>query len=443
MRNKSLFVLSIVFALSLTHSFAATENKPDDPYFEKFNPTKAPKPSHLLLKRDDRLAICGDSITEQRMYSRIMETYLTVTMPELNIATRQYGWSGEQAPGFLNRMTNDVLRFKPTAVTTCYGMNDHHYQPYADEIGNTYRSNQEAIVRGCKAANVRTIIVGSPGCMGPKTAWGFIKGTAEERNLNLCTLRNIDVDIAKRDHVGFADVFWPMYTGDFFAREKFGETYALPGGDAVHPDWAGHTVMAYAFLKALGCEGDIGTITVSLSHAEAKASKGHKIASGILQANEGGGRTVQYTITSSRYPFCAAGATNVHTTIRSGMVIVPFNQDLNRFILIGKNAKAKTYKVTWGEESHTYSAAQLKKGVNLANDFEVNPFSAPFKAVDEAVAKKQAFETKQIKEQFHGAAGQKDMEETVRKTEAERAPLVAAIHDAFKPVTHTITITAE
>jgi lysophospholipase L1-like esterase len=363
MRHK---IFSALFALVIAVStFAATENKPDDPYFEKFNPTKGPKPSHLLLKKDDRLAICGDSITEQKMYSRIMETYLTVCMPELNISTRQYGWSGEQAVGFLKRLTNDVLRFHPNVVTTCYGMNDHGYQPYNDKIGGTYQVNQEGIVRGCKGAKVRAIIVGSPGCMGQKAAWGFIKGSAEERNLNLCNLRNIDVDIAKKDHVGFADVFWPMFTGDYFAREKFGESYALAGADAVHPDWAGHTVMAYAFLKALGCDGDIGTITVDLKSGKAKASKGHTVASVSLNA-EGGLKSCKYDINSTRYPFCAAGPTNVHTTIRSGMTIVPFNQDLNRFMLIAKNGKADKYKVTWGEESKTYTAEQLKKGVNLA-----------------------------------------------------------------------------
>lgn len=442
MRHK---IFSALFALSLAVStFAAIENKPDDPYFEKFNPTKAPKTSRLQLKKNDELAICGDSITEQKMYCRIMETYLTVCMPELNISTRQYGWSGEQASGFLKRMTNDVLRFHPNVVTTCYGMNDHHYQPYTDEIGNTYRTNQEGIVKACKAAKVRTIIVGSSGCMGQHAAWGFIKGTAEERNLNLCNLRNIDVDIAKRDHVGFADVFWPMLTGDYFAREKYGDSYALCGADSVHPDWAGHTVMAYAFLKALGCQGDIGTITIDLKSGSVKGSKGHEFAAGVpVKTKDGAFIRGHYTFRSSRYPFCAAGPTNVHTTIRSGMTIVPFNQDLNRFILIGKNAKAATYKVTWGDESRTYTAAQLKKGVNLADDFPVNPFSEQFKLVDEAVAKKQAFETKQIKQEFHGKGGDDDMEDTVKKTEAERAPLVAAIHDAFKPVTHTITITAE
>src|SRR5688572_14184001 len=64
------------------------EPKPNDPYFAKFHPKLAPKPTGLLLRPGDRLAICGDSITEQKMYSLLIETYLTVCTPELNISTR-------------------------------------------------------------------------------------------------------------------------------------------------------------------------------------------------------------------------------------------------------------------------------------------------------------------------------------------------------------------
>src|SRR5262245_9871843 len=121
-------------------SFAQTlEQRASDPYFEKFKPIEAPAQHKLVLKKGDRLAICGDSITEQKMYSRIMEDYLTMCVPELQVTVRQYGWSGERAPGFLARMTNDCLRFKPTVATTCYGMNDHEYRPYEDRIGPTYR----------------------------------------------------------------------------------------------------------------------------------------------------------------------------------------------------------------------------------------------------------------------------------------------------------------
>jgi hypothetical protein len=82
----------------------------------------------------------------------------------------------------------------------------------------------------------------------------------------------------------------------------------------------------------------------------------------------------------------------------------------------------------------------LAGGVNLAADFEANPFSGAFKAVDEAVGRKQDFETTQIKKLFHGEAGKADMEKTVTDSERDRAPLVAAIKEAFVPVTHTLTI---
>src|SRR5512136_832890 len=100
---------------------------------------QTPAPRGSLLRQGDRLAICGDSITEQKMYSRLIEDYLTVCEPELNVMVRQYGWSGERAPGFLARMTNDCLRFKPTVATTCYGMNDHEYRAYENRIAQAYR----------------------------------------------------------------------------------------------------------------------------------------------------------------------------------------------------------------------------------------------------------------------------------------------------------------
>jgi hypothetical protein len=138
----------------------------DEPALDAvFKPLPAPAPAGLLLKPGDRLAICGDSITQQKMYSRIIETYLTVCAPELAVTVRQYGWSGEKAGGFLGRMANDCLRFSPTIATTCYGMNDCEYKPYEDRIGNTYRDKTTAMVEAFEHAGAR-VVVGSPGIVG-------------------------------------------------------------------------------------------------------------------------------------------------------------------------------------------------------------------------------------------------------------------------------------
>lgn len=429
------FGFALVLALvGINASAQELESKPGDAYFEKFAPLKAPAYEGPFLKTGDRLAIIGDSITEQKMYSRILETYLTVCQPQLQITARQFGWSGETAEGFLHRMTNDCLRFKPTVATLCYGMNDHRYGAYTEEIGQWYSNNYSAVAGSLKSVGAR-VIVGSPGCVGKVPRWAPDTNAAVDTlNLNLCRLRNIDIGIAGQTHERFADVFWPMLTTGFEAKQKYGADYMISGKDGVHPGWSGHVVMAYAFLKAMGLDGNIGTFTVDLTANRASVSAGHKLedfSNGTLK------------ITSQRYPFCATGSLDNDNSIRSGMALVPFNRDFNRLMLIVKNGNAANYKITWGDQSRSYSTAQLAAGVNLADDFAVNPFSTAFEKVDEAVAAKQKYETRQIKELFHGPEGHADMDDTVELTEKVRKPLATAIAKAFVPVTHTIRIEGE
>lgn len=408
------------------------ETKPADPFFSNVHPVKAPPvPDTLLLVLGDRLAICGDSITEQKMYSRIIETYLTVCTPELKISTRQYGWSGEQAVGFKDRMASDCLRFMPTVATTCYGMNDYHYQPYSDAVGQAYRNNSVAVIKAFKAAGAR-VVMGSPGCVGKVAAWvKSATGTVEQHNTSLCELRNIGIDVAKKEDVRFADIFWPMYKAAYDAKKRYGADYEVPGKDGVHPGWAGQVIMAHSFLRAFGLKGDIGVFTVDLAARQATSTQGHTV-----DKFDG----TELTVTSTRYPFCAAGSNNVHSSIRSGMTLVPFNQDLNRLTLIVKGASAASYSVTWGGQSAVYTSNSLAAGVNLAEDFTNNPFMPAFTAVDKAVAAKQEFETRQIKTRFRSQEARTNMAAVVEATEKERKVLADAISAAFVPVTHTIRI---
>src|SRR4051812_23512859 len=79
------------------------------------------------LQQNDVIAITGDSITEQKQYSVFMEDYLLMCRPELKVQATQFGWGGETAIGFFNRVGNDCLVFKPTVATTFFGMNDGGY----------------------------------------------------------------------------------------------------------------------------------------------------------------------------------------------------------------------------------------------------------------------------------------------------------------------------
>jgi hypothetical protein len=291
-------------------------------------------------------------------------------------------------------------------------------------------------------AGVR-VIQGSPGCVGERlgTNWNAAdaevkkwNATLEAKNLNLSKLRNIGIEIARAEQVGFADVFWPMLQAGFEGQKKFGTNYAIAGNDGVHPDWAGHLVMAYAFLKAMGLNGEIGTITADLESKQVTVSPGHELVS----ARDG-----EIRIKSARYPFCAKGTNNSDASIRSAFALIPFQSELNRFKLVARNGSAAKYKVTWGKESRTYTTNQLAAGVNLAEDFEVNPFSDAFTKLDLAVAAKQEYETRQIKTMFHGPEFALDRDVIVSLTEKARTPLAAAVRRALVPVTHTVRIVPE
>jgi hypothetical protein len=433
LKLKQTWLFAVLFIVVSPLVAQELKSLPADPYFADFKPLKAPPVAGLRLKQGDRLAICGDSITEQKMYSRIIETYLTVCVPQLNVTVRQHGWSGEQAPGFLARMDNDVLRFQPTIATTCYAMNDHRYQPYREELGAIYRDASLKIIRKFKDKGTR-VIQGSAGTVGKMPSWvKQARGTVKDLNLSLLEFRNIDVRLAQQEQVAFADVFLPMLIQGREAKRRYGATYMMAGKDGVHPGWAGQGVMACAFLTAMGLDGDIGTITVDLAESQATASAGHRVLS--VKSNE-------VKLESSRYPFCASGELDKDSSLRSGLALVSFDESLNRLMLVVKNAPDARMRVTWGKTSKTYASSALVQGVNLAADFADNPFSAAFQRVDEAVAKKQAYETRQMKTLFHGPEGRIDMEATVALTEKTRAPLVQAVRSAFRPVTHTIRIEA-
>lgn len=405
-------------------------------------PARSAEPAKCVLKKGDRLVVVGDSITEQKVYSRYIEDYLTACRPDLDIWCLQLGWGGETAGGFVGRMEQDLLSFKPNVVTTCYGMNDGGYRPYEEGIGKGYGGAMQKIIDAVKKAG-GTIVVGTPGAVDTD-AWQNPRTKPDVYNDNLKHLADIDRKLAAEAGMPFADVHGPIIEVMKKAKAANGEKYHVCGGDGVHPDNNGQLVMAYAFLKGLGLDGQIGTITVE-ADGKATASDGHKVLS-----SEGG----KIEIESSRYPFCFTGDGKSPGSNRSILPFLPFNDELNRFMLVVKGLKADKAAVTWGKETKTFTADQLAKGVNLAAEFMDSPFSEAFQKVDQAVAKKQGFETMMIKQAYHtlgplarDLVGDAEAEAAIKtikdRMTTKHEALGKAARETVVPVKHTITIAAE
>ena len=346
-----------------------------------------------------RVAVIGDSITEQKLYSKYIECWLLACSGIPDVHVMQFGWSGERADGFAWRALNDLAVFHPTVATLCYGMNDGGYQPWKPEIGKTYGANMRKVLDRLHDAGVKTVVVGSPGAVDtnffrPGQSLGD-QPAHVAYNDTLAHLRDIDRELAAEKGFRFADVHAAMIDAMRKANEVRGPKYDVCGGDGFHPGPNGQLLMAYAFLKGLGVDGDIAEIDV-----DAKAPAATRATAGQTVAAGGGAADGHITldIESRRWPFCFEGDGTSSSSTRSILPFVPFNDELNRFVLKVRNLDVPRAKVTWGMETKEFTREQLDKGINLAVEFPRTPFDEPFAALSAAVADKQAYETMMIKQ---------------------------------------------
>ena len=398
-----------------------------------------------IVPQNARIAVVGDSITEARGYSRFVELYLAACQPHLKAEVFQFGWSGERVSGFLKRMDSHFAVFAPNIVTLCYGMNDGEYRPYEPTIGQNYERPLRQVVEKLKSQGTN-VVLGGPGAVDTDRFphGGDKKATAEQYNHNLQTLSGLARQIASDHGFPHADVHGAMREAMGKAKAVLGKTYHVGGADGFHPDVNGHLVMAYAFLKAMGFDGDLGTIQLNFA-GDSSASGGH-----VLKSFEGGVATIE----STRYPFCFEGPTDSPSALSSILPYVPFNEDLNRLTLVVKNADAEKLKVTWGAESRLYPREQLEKGINLAAEFRDNPFSSHFQAMNKAVAAKQTGERDFIKDTlrifaaiqqaFPSDVEVRDATALLKKKFIERRNEdVAKIHETRRPVIHQLKVENE
>jgi lysophospholipase L1-like esterase len=394
-----------------------------------------------VVQPNDSLAIVGDSITAQHLYSADIEDYFLMCQPVQKLTVCQFGWAGEDARACLYRLPFDILPFKPTVVTTCYGMNDGRYTNLTNDIANTYRTNQTAIVESLKKAGVRVIVVGSPKPVD-LYVYGTRNGTdAVAYNKNLAALSAIAKDVAAKENVLYADVNGAFTAAAAKAKAQYGPTYNM-AGDGVHPGPDGHLVMAYAFLKALGCDGNIGTITVDLGAKQATGSPGQEIVSYLAGT---------VTVKSTRYPYCFAGGVDRPDGNAASMIhAVPFNEDLNRYLLVVKNLNSPKANITWGGATKVFTADQLAHGINLAAEFaQNNPFMPQFTAVDNAVHIQEdqeqgltqdfMFQVPRLKA-FIAPGADAALDEAVSAGIAQHVKLFNTAASQVVPVTHTIKI---
>src|SRR5579871_3072464 len=124
----------------------------------------------FYLKDGDRVVFYGDGITDQRLYTTFVETFVVTRLPGISVQFTHSGWGGDRVGGGAGgkvekRIERDVLAYRPSVVTIMLGMNDASYRPFDEKLLDGFGKGYEQIVsrikKGASAARL-TLIEPSP-----------------------------------------------------------------------------------------------------------------------------------------------------------------------------------------------------------------------------------------------------------------------------------------
>ncbi len=320
--------------------------------------------SAFHLQPNDVVVFYGDSITDQRMYTVLVETFVRTRFPQSNVKFVHSGWGGDRVTGGVGgtideRLNRDVFRYKPTVMTIMLGMNDGRYRAFDQSIFDTYARGYEHIVDMIKrqAPQARlTYIQPSPfddTTYEPRFAGGY----------NAVLLRYSDFlkTLATANNATLADLNTPVVA--MLARARaIDPTEAqkiIP--DRVHPGWGGHLIMAEALLKSWNAPALVTGVDID---AEAgRVTTARKTAVTSFTADDQGLRWIQKDEALPMPLPTPATLPGLALAVKSS----DFYQALNQQTLRVRGAKAAKYllKIN-GSTIGEFTAAQLNEGVNLA-----------------------------------------------------------------------------
>ena len=220
----------------------------------------------FYLKDGDRVVFYGDSITEQRLYTTFVESYVLTRFPQLNVSFVHSGVGGDRVTGGWAgeidlRLNRDVFAYKPTVMTVMLGMNDGSYRAFDEEIFNTYRTGYRHILESAKTRfpEIRlTLIQPSPFddvTRPPEFEGGY--------NSVLVRYGLFVKEMAESEKQTVADLNAPVVSALVKAEAANAELARKIIEDRVHPGPGGHLLMAGALLKSWNAPSAVTAVEIA------------------------------------------------------------------------------------------------------------------------------------------------------------------------------------
>ena len=200
---------------------------------------KAPL-SKMELESGDSIVFLGDSITHQCLYTQYVEDFFYTRYPRMRLKFHNAGVGGAKAWDALARFDRDVAAYKPKYVTILLGMNDGQYQPFNEEIFQTYYHDMKELITKIEAIGAKPILM-TPTMFDARAArMGTRKrdpSAVELYNSVLAYYGTWLREVAAESGFGFVDMYGPLNNITITARQKDPRFTLIR--DAIHPDAPG------------------------------------------------------------------------------------------------------------------------------------------------------------------------------------------------------------
>ena len=333
----------------------------------------------FALHDGDRIVLLGDSITEQKLYTSYLEAYALTRFPKEKFTFFGRGWGGDTAwlrmrsfpdekalhaatgdaqqklieDSVDEALNRDVVAVKPTLVIINFGMNDHNYEAFREDIFKTYVRSQTHLTKSLIKNGAHVVLL-TPQPIESRSG----NPSTDVRNQALGKFAAGLKGVATKEGATFVNQFDPYMA--IMQHERSQDANAsIGGGDEIHPGPVGHTLMASIILQQLNAPSLVSRVDIGVAADQsAKLANAEKcvVTNVKFQKNE---------LSFDRIDECLPMP--VDERAMGALKLAPLLDALNRYELKVAGLTAERYDVIIdGELASTLTNQELAKGANLA-----------------------------------------------------------------------------
>lgn len=327
----------------------------------------------FYLHTGDRVVFYGDSITEQRMYTTIAETFVVTRYPTLKVSFTNSGWGGDRVSGggggdISTRLERDVIPYKPTVVTIMLGMNDGGYKSSTVASDEAFFKGFEHIVQTLQTQDPGVRITAIESTPYDNVTRPPAPPVADNLLYNQVLLgygKWIE-NYGSEHHLRVADANTP-FVHVLEKAQGLNPAVAkeiLP--DHIHPSFGGHMVLAEALLKSWDARPVVASVEIAAAGKTPRVQLAEHARVSSLAAKEG----LSWTELDDALPLpftqwqgMWGGGPTILLVMQSSDITTALNEE--PLVVTGLHDGVYALMID-GAEIGTYTNDQFAKGINLA-----------------------------------------------------------------------------